>query len=145
MLWSGLTKESIDEYLQRGLDGDRCISFQTADELWSLFEGVEHGFGSRSWSKFPNESGTLYSRSILDCIRLLLSHLPFADHMAFGPEGLFDSTGQRIFKEIHTADWWWETQDLVPSGGTVVPLLFASDKTHLTNFSGDKTAWLVYM
>lgn len=145
MLRSGLTKGSIDEYLQRGLDGDRCTSFQTADELWSLFEGVEHGFGSRSWSEFPNESGTLYSRSILDCIRLLLSHLPFADHMAFGPERLFDSTGRRIYNEIHTADWWWETQDLVPRGGTVVPLLFASDKTHLTNFSGDKAAWPVYM
>ena len=27
----------------------------------------------------------------------------------------------------------------------MVPLLLASDKTHLTNFSGDKAAWLVYM
>ena len=27
----------------------------------------------------------------------------------------------------------------------MVPLLLASDKTHLTNFSGDKAAWLIYM
>jgi len=27
----------------------------------------------------------------------------------------------------------------------VVPLLFVSNKTHLTNFFGDKAAWLVYM
>ena len=27
----------------------------------------------------------------------------------------------------------------------MVPLLLASDKTHLTNFSGDKAAWPVYM
>ena len=33
----------------------------------------------------------------------------------------------------------------MPRDGTVVPLLFTSDKTHLTNFSGDKAAWLVYM
>ena len=46
MLRSGLTKESIDEYLQRRPDRDRCTSFQTADELWSIFESVEHGFGS---------------------------------------------------------------------------------------------------
>ena len=32
MLQLGLTKELIDEYLQDGLDGDRCTSFQTADE-----------------------------------------------------------------------------------------------------------------
>jgi len=33
----------------------------------------------------------------------------------------------------------------VPEGGTVVPLLFASDKAHLTNFSGDKALWPVYI
>ena len=145
MLQSGLTKGSIDEYLQGGLDGDRCTSFQTADELWSLFERVEQGFGSQSWSAFPYESGTLYSCNFLACIRLLLSHLRFADLMVYGPEGLFDSTGRSVFNEIHTADWWWETQYLVPRGGTVVTLLLASDKTHLTNISGDKAAWLVYM
>ena len=47
MLRSGLTKGLIDEYLQCGLDGNRCTSFQTADELWSLFKSVEHGFGSQ--------------------------------------------------------------------------------------------------
>jgi len=145
MLRSGLTKGSIDDYLQRGRDDDRCTSFQTADKLWSLLERVEHGFGPRSWSAFPCGSGTLYSRNILHCIRLLLSNLPFADHMVFGRERLLDSSGRKVYNEIHTADWWWDTQDLVPRGGTVVPLLFASDKTHLTNFSGDKAAWPVYM
>jgi len=65
--------------------------------------------------------------------------------MVFGPERLFHSTGRRVYNEIHTADWWWDTQDLVPRGGTVVPLLFASDKTHLTNFSRDMAARPVYM
>jgi len=145
MLQSGLTKGSIDEYLQRRLADDRCKSLQTADELWSLFESVEHGFGPRSWSAFPCGCGTLYSRNILHCIRLLLSHLPFADHMVFGPERLFDTTGPIVYNETHTADWWWDTQDLVPRGATVVPLLFASDKTHLTNFSRVKAAWPVYI
>ena len=27
----------------------------------------------------------------------------------------------------------------------MIPLLFTSDKTHLTNFSGDKAAWPLYM
>ena len=33
----------------------------------------------------------------------------------------------------------------MPRDGTVVPLLLASNKTQLTNFSGDKAAWPVYM
>jgi hypothetical protein len=58
---------------------------------------------------------------------------------------IFDTNGRRIYNEIYTGDWWWDTQDRVPEGGTVIPLLFGSDKTHLTNFSGDKAAWPLYM
>ncbi|KAF8417083.1 hypothetical protein EV426DRAFT_540826, partial [Tirmania nivea] len=33
----------------------------------------------------------------------------------------------------------------LPDGGTLVPVLLVSDETHLTNFSGDKKLWSVYM
>ncbi|KAF8436974.1 hypothetical protein BGX38DRAFT_1098973, partial [Terfezia claveryi] len=33
----------------------------------------------------------------------------------------------------------------LPEGGTLVPILLASDETHLTNFSRDKKLWPVYM
>ena len=145
MMDSGLTKTAIDDYLQKGLDGDHCTSFQSADELWELLENIEFGFGPWSWTSFEIESGTLWTRNILQCIQLLLGHLPFADHTVYGPSRLFDSNGGRIYNEIHTGNWWWEMQDMLPEGGTLVPLIFASDKTHLTNFSGDKSAWPLYM
>jgi hypothetical protein len=50
---------------------------------------------------------------------------------------MFNSGGSRIYNEICTANRWWETQNVVPEGGTVIPLLFGSDKTHLTNVSGE--------
>ena len=34
---------------------------------------------------------------------------------------------------------------MLPEGGTLIPILLASDGTHLTNFSGDKKLWPVYM
>ena len=142
---SGLTKAAIDEYLQRGLDDDRCTSFRSADELWALFENLEFGFGSQSWTAFGIESGTLWTRNVLQCIQLLLGHLPFGEHTVYSPIRIFDTNGHRIYNEINTGDWWWDTQDRVPEGGTLVPLLFGSDKTHLTNFSGDKAAWPLYM
>jgi hypothetical protein len=145
MMDSGLTKSAIDDYLQRGLDDNRCASFNSADELWTLFENLEFGFGSQSWTTFEIESGTLWTRNVLQCIQLLLGHLPFEEHTVYGPMKIFDTRGHRIYNEIHTADWWWDTQDRIPEGGTVVPLLFGSDKTHLTNFSGDKAAWPLYM
>ena len=33
----------------------------------------------------------------------------------------------------------------LPVGSTLVPILLASDQTHLTNFSGDKKLWPLYM
>jgi hypothetical protein len=42
---------------------------------------------------------------------------------------------------MNTGGWWWDTQDLLPAGTTIVPVICASDNTHLTNFLGDKHAW----
>ena len=36
-------------------------------------------------------------------------------------------------------------QTQIPVGSTLVPALLASDQTHLTNFSGDKKLWPLYM
>jgi len=44
MMDSGLTKTAIDDYLQRGHDDDRCTSFHSADELWTLLQNLEYGF-----------------------------------------------------------------------------------------------------
>ncbi|KAK0414400.1 hypothetical protein EV421DRAFT_1895078 [Armillaria borealis] len=40
-----------------------------------------------------------------------------------------------------TADWWWKIQKLLPKGVTIAPIILASDKTQLSRFSGDKSAW----
>jgi len=37
------------------------------------------------------------------------------------------------------------SQETLPEGATVVPIIGMSDQTNLTNFTGDKKAWLVYM
>src|ERR1700760_1548476 len=36
-------------------------------------------------------------------------------------------------------------QNTLPTGSTVVPIIGLSDQTQLTNFSGDKKAWPVYL
>ncbi|KAI0697929.1 hypothetical protein BC835DRAFT_1269682 [Cytidiella melzeri] len=41
--------------------------------------------------------------------------------------------------------WWERVQKLLPKGATLVPVILASDKTQLSNFSGDKSAWPVYL
>jgi Plavaka transposase len=36
-------------------------------------------------------------------------------------------------------------QKQIPKGGVVAPVILASDKTQLTQFRGDKSAWPVYL
>jgi len=61
-------------------------------------------------------------------------------HLDFEPVRVAESESRRIYSEMNTGDWWWDTQDQLPAGVTIVPVICASDKTHLTNFSGDKHA-----
>ncbi|KAF8516270.1 hypothetical protein JB92DRAFT_3082742 [Gautieria morchelliformis] len=44
-----------------------------------------------------------------------------------------------------TAQWWWDTQEKLPRGTTITPVILASDKTQISQFSGDKQAWAVYI
>ena len=65
--------------------------------------------------------------------------------MSWAPVQVFDCNGERMYSEMNTASWWWEQQLTLPVGTTLLPVLLASDQTHLTNFSGDKKLWPVYM
>ncbi|KAF8416287.1 hypothetical protein EV426DRAFT_541380, partial [Tirmania nivea] len=42
-------------------------------------------------------------------------------------------------------DWWWKTQNEHPEHSTIVPIICISDKAYLTNFSGNKSIWPLYM
>ncbi|KAG1801496.1 uncharacterized protein HD556DRAFT_1429970 [Suillus plorans] len=44
-----------------------------------------------------------------------------------------------------TADWWCDMQKKVPEGATIAPIILATDKTSLSQFRGDKTAYPVYL
>ncbi|KAJ3817968.1 hypothetical protein F5880DRAFT_1492123 [Lentinula raphanica] len=89
----------------------------------------------------------LWTRDPVECIKELMEDPRFKDSMRYIPEKMFtnDTMKVRAYDEMWTGDWWWATQKLIPKGGTVAPLILASDKTQLSSFSGDKEAWPVYL
>ncbi|KAJ3542431.1 hypothetical protein NM688_g5971 [Phlebia brevispora] len=89
----------------------------------------------------------LWRRDPLACIRELISNPAFRDHMKYAPEEIFeDCYGKKMMlNEMWTAQWWRDLQKLLPRGATLVPVILASDKTQLSTFSGDKSAWPVYL
>ncbi|KAF8550905.1 hypothetical protein OG21DRAFT_1524817 [Imleria badia] len=89
----------------------------------------------------------LWLRDPVACVKELIGNPAFQGNMAYAPEKAYaDPEGQtRRFDEMWTGDWWWETQHCLPTGSTIAPVILASDKTELTRFRGDKTAWPVYL
>ncbi|KAJ7131790.1 hypothetical protein C8R43DRAFT_895475 [Mycena crocata] len=92
----------------------------------------------------------LWMRDPVECIKELMSNPAFRDHMAYAPERVYGTKegreDSRIFDEMWTAEWWWELQQkLLPPGACITGFILSSDKTKLSQFSGDKTAWPVYM
>jgi len=73
------------------------------------------------------------------------STYPSQVHLHFEPVRLADSEGHQIYSEMNPGDRWWDTQDQFPAGATIVPVMCTSDKTHLTNFSGDHHSWVLYL
>ncbi|KAG8773834.1 hypothetical protein FRC12_002290 [Ceratobasidium sp. 428] len=90
----------------------------------------------------------LYKRPVVDVIRDLLGNPAFARFMRYAPEKHWTSRARksRVYGEMWTGKWWWRRQKwLRDRNGTIVPLIFSSDKTHMSKFSGNQEAYPVYL
>ena len=56
-----------------------------------------------------------FYRNILDCVRYLLRQIAYRDDFIYTPWREYDSEGQRVYSEMHTADWWWDVQVQCPN------------------------------
>ncbi|KAF8812629.1 hypothetical protein BYT27DRAFT_7220800 [Phlegmacium glaucopus] len=70
-----------------------------------------------------------------------------AEHLVYAPKKVYSdsSKSSHIFSEMWTAKWWQVLQSKLPSHATISPIILAADKTHLTQFSGNKSAYPVYL
>jgi len=144
--FSQQTKMWIDQHLRHRLDNFKIQSFQSADPLRKLLSELDFTLGDDgSIQDHSHIFVTLYYRDVFKCIQFVLAHPPFQADMDFEPVRLADSEGRQIYSEINTGDWWWDTQDQLPAGPTIMPDICSSDKTDLTNFSGDQRGWLLYL
>ncbi|KAI5984843.1 hypothetical protein EDD15DRAFT_2390291 [Pisolithus albus] len=93
------------------------------------------------------EEMELWVRDPVACITELIGNPAFHGDIAYAPEKVYTNCqgSTRQYDEMWTGDWWWEMQRRLPSGGTVAPVILASDKTELSRFKGDKNAWPVYL
>jgi hypothetical protein len=60
----------------------------------------------------PAEKLELWRRDPVDCVRELLGNPAFKKDMKYAPERVYEDVegNSRVFDEMWTGDWWWETQ-----------------------------------
>lgn len=132
------------------------LSFHSADEWYAKLNSIPYGLSLENWKiatvSVPSSiTGTVSQphavqyQKVENVIRFLLGHTPFKDNLTYSPIRLWNDGDSRIYTEMWTGDWWWEMQEKLPDGGTVVPLLIGIDKTVLTQHHGDLAAWPIYM
>ncbi|KAJ3776370.1 hypothetical protein FB446DRAFT_762900 [Lentinula raphanica] len=97
--------------------------------------------------RFKDDEGgndfILRHRDILECVQSLWGDPALADHLVYKPKKIFQDAGKtkRVYSEMWEGKWWQFTQER----STVAPLIIATDKTQLTQFSGSKQAYPVYL
>ncbi|KAE9393724.1 hypothetical protein BT96DRAFT_958989 [Gymnopus androsaceus JB14] len=164
LMLSGISHSDIDAFaklpiIQNDLHPsfkDKRTFFKKIDGLptirggWTCkeMEIVGDVFQVKDGEMIPKtESIELWMRNPVECVKELLEDPRFKDDIRYAPEKMFTDETMRVraIDEMWTGDWWWAMQKLVPKGGTIAPLILASDKTQLSTFSGDKQAWPVYL
>ena len=136
----------VVQHLRHGLDNFNIKLFQSADTLQKLLSRFNFRLSNYSWIEDHSHIfGTLYYRDNLKCIQFLLAHLAFQAHLKFKLVIFADFECRRIYSKMNTGNWGWVTLDQLSAEATIVPVICASDKTHLTNFSDNHHTWLLYL
>ncbi|KAB5588277.1 hypothetical protein CTheo_8281 [Ceratobasidium theobromae] len=96
---------------------------------------------------FLTEEVEIWVQDIIEVVCELIGNTAYGQKLVFAPCWIYlngDENQQKI-DEMWTADWWLRIQETLPAGATLVPIILSSDATQLTNFSGGKVAWPVYI
>ncbi|KAJ7868925.1 hypothetical protein B0H14DRAFT_3582668 [Mycena olivaceomarginata] len=95
----------------------------------------------------PSEKYLIRYRDPLAAIRALLGNPAYAKDIVYVPKKVFSDSERknRVYNEMWTGKWWTGIQTKLPVGATLAPVIIATDKTQLTQFSGGKSAYPVYL
>ncbi|KAG9095097.1 hypothetical protein FRC06_010123 [Ceratobasidium sp. 370] len=134
------------------LPRNRCWYWKNNREFYEEIDRLPHGpRWYRRTIRIPADQGEiivhLWMRDVIELVQHLISDRRFMEHMRFAPERHYTSAERRcrIFGQMWSSGWWWRMQGLLGKHATVAPVIISTDKTHLTNFSGTKKAWPIYM
>ncbi|TFK16438.1 hypothetical protein FA15DRAFT_662155 [Coprinopsis marcescibilis] len=94
----------------------------------------------------PKTTFTIRHRNVLKSIESIFKN-PNTKHLVYKPSKIFsnDTKDNCIYSEMWKAKWWHIVQSQLPPHATIAPVIIATNKTQLTQFSSRKAAYPVYL
>jgi hypothetical protein len=104
--------EQIDSFMKASL-APPDVYFSSAYTLRKLLDKMDNSLGPESWNQgdviFSGTKVPFYFRNPIDCVKYLIRQKAYQSDLIYAPEKLFEDE-ERQYGELHTADWWWDTQ-----------------------------------
>jgi hypothetical protein len=78
----------------------------------ALGEWELHTLEDMRWNDNHQRPIKYWSRDIIKTMGWLMRQPAYAEHLSFAAQRCYnsDTPPKRLYTEMHTADWWWETQ-----------------------------------
>jgi hypothetical protein len=85
----------------------------------ALSEWELHTLEHLRWSDHHQRPIKYWSRDIIESMSWLMWQPAHAEHLIYAPQHCFNSNTppKHLYTEMHTVDWWWETQVTRDTGG----------------------------
>jgi len=111
---SKVAKSQITKYFAEGLSSTHSRSFRSAYTLRQPFDILDPFREYLVWAEASIDDGrhptTFYYRTIIDCVRYLIFQVAYSSDMVYAHIREYDSSWERLYSEMHTADWWLDMQ-----------------------------------
>jgi hypothetical protein len=91
------------------------LSYKNSRELNQIIDGdLPEGRPTftRQEIVVGGEAFDVYFRPIVQCLKALYGDPEFAEELVFMPERHYSDADKtiRFYDDMHTAEWWWQTQ-----------------------------------
>jgi len=108
---SRVAKSRIEAYFAERLGGTDSRSFRYAYTLRQHLDILDPIREYLVWAEtsidHSRHGTTFFYPNIIDCVRYLIRQVAYNSDMVYAPIREYDSSGEPLYSEIHTPDWWW--------------------------------------